>query len=438
MEYIIILILILLNGVFAMYEIALVSSRRTRLEEQADAGKRGAKTALRLLDNPQEFLSTIQIGITLIGIISGAYAGVEIADKLAPYLALVPFLSSTANFLAVAIVIILVTYLSIVLGELVPKSIALEHPEKITIALTPFMRAFAYFSFPMVWLLTVSTKLILRLFRLKPSSVPPITEEELKLMLKQGSEYGVIEKHESEMITEMFRFSAKTAFSIMTPKIDIRWLDVNDTREKVLEVISEKGYSKYPVCDGTLDHVVGILAVKDMLPILGKEPFDLRPVLSEPLFVPESQTATTILEKFREKKIHIAMVVDEYGGTEGLITLHDLIEHILGDLPDILDKEPPDYQRKEDGTYIINGSMNFWEFAEMLELPEMDEEEFEEEARQYSTVGGLAMVMLNSIPQTGDTFVFKDHEFRITEMDGNRVARMSVRPLPGETKDPAE
>lgn len=430
MEFIIILLLILLNGIFAMFEIALVSSRRTRLEEQAEAGKKGAKMALKLLDNPQEFLSTIQIGITLIGIISGAYAGVEIADKITPYLESAGFLAPAASILSITLVIAVVTYFSIVLGELVPKSIALEHPEKITIALTPFMKGLATIAFPLVWFLSFTTKGFLRLFRLKPNPVPPITEEELKLMLKQGSEYGVIEKHESEMITEMFRFGSKTAFSIMTPKIDIRWMDIHDPKEQILGIISEKGYSKYPVCDGSLDKVVGIVAVKDILPLINSEVFDLRAILTEPLFVPESQAASAILERFREKKIHYAIVVDEYGGTEGLITLHDLIEHILGDLPDIQDKEPPDYQKKEDGSYIINGSMNFWEFAELLELPEMDEEEFEEEARQYSTVGGLAMVMLNRIPVAGDHFLFKEHEFRILEMDGNRVAKMSVKPVP--------
>jgi putative hemolysin len=185
------------------------------------------------------------------------------------------------------------------------------------------------------------------------------------------------------------------------------------------------------VCDGSLDKVVGIVAVKDILPLIDTATFDLKPILSEVLYVPESQPASAILERFREKKIHNAIVVDEYGGTEGLITLHDLIEHILGDLPDLLDKEPPDYQKKEDGSYIINGSMNFWEFAELLELPEMDDEEFEEEARQYSTVGGLAMVILNTIPQAGETFFFKDHEFRILEMEGNRVAKMSVKAISG-------
>ncbi len=438
MEFIILLFLVLLNGVFAMYEIALVSSRRTRLEEKAEAGSRSAKMALGLLDKPQEFLSTIQVGITLIGIISGAYAGITIAHRFEPVLAGIPWLAPAASFLSVAIVVALVTYLSVVLGELVPKSIALEHPERLTLALTPLMKGLAYLCYPLVWFLSFSTRGILKIFRLKPNPMPPITEEELKLMLKQGSEYGVIEKHESEMITEVFRFGSKTAFSIMTPKIDIRWINLTDPTPKILQAISETGYSRYPVCDGSLDHVKGIVAVKDILRARNNDaPVDLTQLLTEPLFVPESMPALQVLERFRERRIHIAVVVDEYGGTEGMITLHDLIEHILGDLPELLDKEPPDYQKAEDGSYLVNGSMNFWEFADMLELPEMDEEEFEEESRQYSTVGGLAMNILSAIPKVGDTFTFKDHFFRILEMDGNRVARLSVVPQPSVSSESA-
>jgi putative hemolysin len=427
MEFIVIILLILLNGVFAMYEIALVSSRRTRLEEKADEGNRGAYRALKLLDHPQEFLSTIQIGITLIGIISGAYSGVAIAEHLTPYIAAVPALANLASFLSIAIVIAIVTYFSILVGELVPKSIALEHPETITIALTPFMRFMATITYPLVWILSISTKGLLKLFKLKPNSSPPFSEEEIRLMLKQGSESGVIDKHESEMITEVFRFGSKTAFSIMTPRIDIKWIDVNQPKEETLQMIAGAGYSKYPVCNGSVDKVVGIVAVKDILRIIEqKEDFNLLPILTETLFLPETQPASAVLDKFREKKIHIAIVVDEYGGTEGLITLHDLVEHILGDLPDLLDKEPPDYQPCEDGTYFVNGSMNFWEFADLLDFPEMDDEEFEEESRQYSTVGGLAMHILGSVPKKGDTFSFHEFRFSIMEMDGNRVAKLHV------------
>lgn len=213
----------------------------------------------------------------------------------------------------------------------------------------------------------------------------------------------------------------------MTPRIDIKWIDVNQPKEETLQMIAGAGYSKYPVCNGSVDKVVGIVAVKDILRIIEqKEDFNLLPILTETLFLPETQPASAVLDKFREKKIHIAIVVDEYGGTEGLITLHDLVEHILGDLPDLLDKEPPDYQPCEDGTYFVNGSMNFWEFADLLDFPEMDDEEFEEESRQYSTVGGLAMHILGSVPKKGDTFSFHEFRFSIMEMDGNRVAKLHV------------
>lgn len=429
MEYLILFILILFNGMFAMYEIALVSSRRSKLEEKAEEGRKGARIALNLLDNPEEFLSTIQIGITLIGIISGAYSGVAIASDLVPYIEHIAWLAAIAPFLSIALVVAVVTYLSIVLGELVPKSIALEHPEAITIALTPFMKGLANVSYPLVWFLSFSTRGILKLLRIRRSTAPPITEQELKLLLKQGSEYGVIEKHESEMITEVFRFGNKTAFSMMTPKIDIKWIDVSLPREEVVRFISLAGYSKYPVCDGSVDKVLGIVAVKDILKhIESDEEYNLRNILSNTLFIPEGLPASDVLDKFREQKIHIAIVVDEYGGTEGLITLHDLIEHILGDLPDLTDKEPPDYIQKEDGSYMINGSMNFWELADLLEFPEIDEEEFEEESRQYSTVGGLAMNILNTIPKEGDIFTFNEFTFEVVKMDGNRVAELHVTP----------
>jgi putative hemolysin len=213
----------------------------------------------------------------------------------------------------------------------------------------------------------------------------------------------------------------------MTPKIDIKWIDITIMRDEIVRFISLSGYSRYPVCEGSLDKVIGIVAVKDILKhIESDDEFNLRSILTNTLFVPESLPASDVLDKFREQKIHIAIVVDEYGGTEGLITLHDLIEHILGDLPDITDKEPPDYLQKDDGSYIVNGSMNFWELADLLEFSEIDEEEFEEESRQYSTVGGLAMNILNTIPKEGDRFMFNEFSFEILKMDGNRVAELHV------------
>ncbi|MBN1200011.1 MAG: HlyC/CorC family transporter [Bacteroidales bacterium] len=429
MEFFVLALLIILNGIFSMYEIALVSSRESRLEEKAQSGSNGAKIALDQLRHIETFLSTIQIGITLAGILAGAYGGVEITNKIYPYLQGIPIDPDLLHTLTVWLVVIAVTYFTLIFGETVPKSIAFKNPELITMVLAPSMKGVATVLHPLVWVLSMSTKGIVRLFGMKPGSEPHITEEELKLMIRQSSEQGVIDKQESEIIKDVFRFGAKTAFSIMTPRIDIRWIDSHHPREKILDFIYEMGYSKYPVCDGSLDKVQGILVVKDLLRSLKQEgAIDLIPALSEPLYIPENLPASDVLEKFRELKIHIALVVDEYGSVEGLITLHDLVEHILGDLPDITDKEPPDYQVEPDGSYLINGSMNFWEFAEMLELPELDDDDFEDEARKFSTVGGLAMNVLNSIPKVGDTFHFKGYDFEILEVEGNRVVKIRIKP----------
>ena len=428
MEFFILALLIFISGIFSMYEIALVASRESRLQEKAEDGNRGAKIALNQLKNIEDFLSTMQIGITLASIIAGAYGGVEITAKVYPLLLEVIHISPDLLYsLTVVLVVTVVTYFTLVFGETVPKSIAFRNAEPITIAFAPFMKGVATVLHPLVWILSMSTKGIMKLFGVKSGAEPHITEEELKLMIRQSSERGVIDKQESEIIKDVFRFGAKTAFSIMTPRIDIRWIDMKMSKDEILNVIYEMGYSKYPVCDGSLDEVKGILVVKDLLRILDDDDaLDLKSILSDPLYLPENLPASDVLEKFREKKIHISIVVDEYGSVEGLITLHDLVEHILGDLPDLTDKEPPDYEQKPDGSYLVNGSMNFWEFAELLDIPDLDDEEFEEEARNFSTVGGLAMYALNSIPQVNDNFTFRGYDFTIGEMDGNRVAALSV------------
>jgi len=427
MEFFILGILILTNGIFSMYEIALVSCRESRLQEKAEAGNKGAKIALSQLKEIEVFISSIQIGITLAGILAGAYGGVAITAKFMPYLQGVQLDPDLLYRITLAIVVTLVTYFTLIFGETVPKSIAFNHSEAITIALAPFMKGVALVLHPLVWVLSMSTKGILKLFGVKGSTEPHITEEELKLMIRQGSEHGVIDKQESEIIHDVFRFGNKTAFSIMTPRIDIRWIDLEMSKEEILSLINEMGYSKYPVGDGSLDQVRGILVVKDLIGLLHSgNTLDLTSILSDPLYVTENMSASDILEKFRERKIHIAIVLDEYGTVEGLITLHDLVEHILGDLPDLTDKEPPDYEQNPDGSYIISGSMNFWEFADMLEIPDLDDEEFEEEARNFSTVGGLAMYTLGAIPQVNDLFTFGGYDFTIAEMDGNRVASLTA------------
>jgi len=427
MEFIILGLLIMINGLFSMYEIALVSSRESRLQEKAENGHKGAKIALNQLGHIEEFLSSIQIGITLAGILAGAYGGVEITEKVLPYFSGLPYDPEIVGRVTLVLVVLLATVFTLIVGETVPKSLAFRKAEAITIFLAPFMKGVAVVLHPLVWILSLSTKAIMSLFGARATNEPQMTEDELKLMIRQGSERGVIDKQESEIIKDVFRFGTKTAFSVMTTRIDIRWIDLSMSREEILQVINEAGYSKYPVCDGSLDKLKGILVVTDYIRLLHEsQPWDLLSILSDPLYVPENMPATDVLEKFRERKIHIAIVVDEYGSVEGLITLHDLVEHILGDLPDLTDREPPDYERNPDGSYLITGSMNFWEMAELLELPDLDDEEFEEEARNFSTAGGLAMYTLNRIPEPGDRFTFGGYTFTVREMDGNRVAALLV------------
>ncbi|MFC2101735.1 hemolysin family protein [Bacteroidota bacterium] len=427
MEFFILGILIFISGIFSMYEIALVSCRESRLQEKAENGNKGAKIALGQLDKIEDFLSTMQIGITLASILAGAYGGVEITATMMPLLEGLGLDPVLLYRITLSLVVTLVTYLTLIFGETVPKSIAFKHSEPITIALAPFMKGVAKVLHPLVWVLSMSTKGIMKLFGVKSSTEPHITEEELKLMIRQSSEHGVIDKQESEIIKDVFRFGAKTAFSIMTPRIDIRWIDLTMSKDEILKLINEMGYSKYPVGAGSLDQIKGILVVKDLIGLLhSSDTPDLESIISEPVYVTENMSATDILEKFRERKIHIAIVLDEYGTVEGLITLHDLVEHILGDLPDLTDKEPPDYQQNPDGSYVISGSMNFWELADMLEIPDLDDEEFEEEARNFSTVGGLAMYTLGTIPEVDDHFTFGGYDFTIIEMDGNRVANLSA------------
>jgi len=436
MEFFVLGVLILINGIFSMYEIALVSCRESRLQEKAEEGSKGAKIALVQLTEIEIFISSIQIAITLAGILSGAYGGVAITAKILPYLQGLQMDPDLLYRISLAVVVTLVTYFTLVFGETVPKSIAFKHPEAITIALAPFMKGVASTLHPFVWILSISTKGIMKIFGVRNGTEYHITEDELKLMIRQSSEHGVIDKHESEIIKDVFRFGNKTAFSIMTPRIDIRWIDQSMNLADILGLINEVGYSKYPVGAGSLDQVKGILVVKDLIGILhsGDAP-DLSSILSEPLYVPENMPASDILEKFRERKIHIAIVVDEYGTVEGLITLHDLVEHILGDLPDLTDKEPPDYEEKPDGSYIISGSMNFWELADMLEIPDLDDEEFEEEARNFSTAGGLAMYTLGTIPEVEDHFTFGGYDFTVLEMDGNRVASLAAHPVKNQPND---
>jgi putative hemolysin len=425
MEILIISILLLLNGLFAMFEIALVSSRKSRLQEKANFGSKGAKTALLLLKEPEEILSAIQVGITLVGIVSGAFGGLALAEDMVPIFMMVSWLAPYADVLSVTFVVGIITYFSLIIGELVPKTIALNNPEKIAITLSPAMKIVGTALYPVVWFLSVSTKLALALFRIRKSVDVPVSEEELRLLLKQGSEYGVIEKEESDIINEVIRFGDKRAASIMTQRLDVEWIDITWKDEKILNEIHKSNHSRLPVCSNSLDEVMGVAAVKDILAFYIKHQFiEITKIMTEPVFFPEQMSAINVLELFRKTKNHFGIVINEYGSLEGIITLHDVTENIMGDLPELNDTDEPGIFKREDGSYLVDGSMMLEDVQDLLDFRSFAEAG--DEKPNINTIGGLMMYKLHRIPKTGDVINIQGYRFEIIDMDGNRVDKLLV------------
>ncbi len=429
MEVLVIALLLLLNGLFAMYEIALISARRSNLHEEANSGRRGAKTALSLLEEPEKVLSAIQVGITLIGIVSGAYAGLALAQDLAPVLKNIGWLVSYADPLSVVIVVGIVTYLSLIIGELVPKTIALNNAEAIAIFLSPAMKVFSLVTHPVVWFLSISTKLVLKLFGVQNRNEVPVTEEELRMFLKKGSEHGVIEKEESDMINEVIRFGDKRASALMTPRVDVDWIDITQTEEKIMAKALLSPYQRMLVCEDQIDSIKGVVNIKDVLSYyINHHRLCLNDILFDPLYIPDQAPALKVLEMFRGTKKHFGVVINEYGSMEGIITLHDLTENIMGDLPAAGDSDEPEVFRRDDGSYLMDGSMMVEDVEDFLKVYSLFEED--EEEPDINTLGGLAMYKLNRIPKTGDKFVIGGYVFEIVDMDGNRVDKLLVKAMP--------
>jgi putative hemolysin len=429
MELIIIALLLLLNGFFAMYEIALVSARRSSLEEEAKSGRLGAKAALALLEEPEKVLSAIQVGITLIGIVSGAYAGLALSEDLVPLFKSIPFLAAYAKTLAVAVVIGVITYLSLIIGELVPKTIALNNAEAIATFLSPAMKVFSSVTYPVVWILSISTKLILKLFGIQIRHEAPVTEEELHMLLKKGSEHGVIQKEESDMINGVIRFGDKRANALMTHRVAVDWIDIHQTADQILNKALTSRHPRILVCEHQIDNVKGVAAVKDLLAYyIHHQTFRLEDIIFEPLYIPEQAPALKVLEMFRKTKIHFGMVVNEYGSVEGIITLHDLAENIMGDLPEYEGAGEPDVFQREDGSYLMDGSKMIEDVEDLLKLDSLFESPGERP--DVNTIGGMAMYKLNRIPKTGDKFYAGGYLFEIVDMDGKRVDKLLVKAIP--------
>lgn len=422
MEILIILLLIVANGIFAMSEISLVSSKKSRLEDLEKKGNRKAGTALKLLEKPEDFLSAIQLGITLIGVLSGAFGGVAIADDLSVYLVDIPFISAYAYQSAFFLVVIAITYFSIVIGELVPKVAAFSNPEKTALFFAPFVRVFMIITRPVISFLSFSTALFTKLLFIKKVQHPPVTEEELKILIEQGKDYGIFELHESEMMKSILRFTDRKAHTVMINRQEIDWIDIKE-KDTIQPKILSSRFSVLPVCEDTLDRILGIVYVKDYYKLLissGNE--EITSIIKQPLYIPENLTVIKVLEQFKKERVYIAIVVDEYGTTMGLITLHDLMENIFGDIPEQYEQAERSIIRREDGSLLVDGSILIDELRETIDIA------FDDDV--YSTLGGFMMYNLKKVPDPGDFFIVNDYRFEVMDMDDRRVDKVLIQ-LPG-------
>ena len=418
-------VLILLNGVFAMSEIAIVSSRRARLVQLADGGNAGAQAALRLASEPTRVLSSVQIGITAIGILNGAIGEASIAVRLRPFFEQVPILAPHADTAALAVMVLVLTYVSLILGELVPKRLALTQPERIASLIARPMRALATAGRPLVVLLSASTDAILRLCGARPVKQPAITVEEIKVLLQQGTEEGTFEPVEHEMVTNVLNLDDRHVAAVLTPRSDVVFLDLQDPPDVNREKLKNDRLSVLPLCDGGLDHVLGVVRSPRVLgQLVDTGTFDLAALAEPALLVPETMTLMDLLGQFRRTHLPVALVVDEHGAVAGLVSLTDVIAAIVGDLPSEPGEEPSIVQR-EDGSWLMDGGLDLETVSRTLATEPLLSEA---DRRHYHTLGGLAMLALGRVPRVGDVFRRDRYRFEIVDMDGNRVDRVLVGP----------
>ena len=422
-EILIIFLLIILNGVFALAEIAVVSSRKARLQQHVNEGKRGSRIALQLADSPNLFISTTQIGMTLIGVLAGAFGGATIADALAAQLENIPAVALYAHSLALGIVVVTITVFTLLLWELVPKRLALHDPERIAaIVAGPMLLVSRIFS-PIVLLMSGTTDLILSFMGVKPNENPPVTEEELHVLLDQGTLAGVFEESEQDMVQGVFSLSDRRINSLMTQRPEIVWLDVGDSLESIRATIADSPYSRFPVCHDELDNVLGVIKTRDLLlSQLSGEELNLKAHLLPVSYLPETALASRALEMFKQAKPELMLVIDEFGGVQGLLTITDILEEIVGDI----ELGEPQATQRQDGSWLLDGMLSVEDFKEIFNLRYLPNEE------EYETLGGFTMMHLGRIPQAADHFDWSGLTFEVVDMDGKRVDKVLVKakPLP--------
>lgn len=428
-EIIIIFVIILLNAIFVLSEMSVASSRKARLQQRINDGDRRAKTVLQLIENPNLFLSTVQIGITLVGVFVGAVGGARLAAPLLALLATVPALTPYAESLALALVVIGITFVSIVFGELIPKRIALHNPERIAAILVGPMIIVSTFFRPVLWVLGKITDFFLKLLGIEPGAEPPVTEEEIQLLIDQGTQAGVFEEAEHDMVEGVFSLADQRVYSLMTPRPDIVWLDIADSVEEIRQKLEQSNFSRFPVRQGSLDVIVGIVKARDLLvQSLNNEPILLKNLLKPAFFVPETMFASRALEVLKGESTDMLLVIDEFGALQGLLTINDILEEIVGEM----EIEEPQATQRQDGSWLLDGMLEVDDFKEIFNLPVLPHED------EYETLSGFVMVSLGRVPQPTDRFEWHGLNFEVMDMDGRRVDKVLVTTLPQRSAAPEE
>ena len=423
LEILFILLLILANGLFAMAELAMLSARKSHLAQKAEAGDKNARKALELAENPSRFLSTVQIGITTVGIFAGAFGGATLTRGLSAFIKQTPVLIPYADAAAVTIVVLAITFLTLIVGELVPKQIGLNHAEQIAVRLAYPMDTLSKVFAPIVQVLSWSSAIVLRLLNQKSRKVAAITEEEVNHILSQATLEGVFEPEERSMVEQIFRLGDLKINAFITPRTNIIWLDLEDNLETNLEIIGKHNYDCYPVAQGGLDNVIGLIFAKDLLnQSIHQKEFHLQAVVRPALFIPENLPALDMIQRFREHQAHVALVIDEYGGIQGLVTINDIMELVISDFPGVNLERESEIVEREDGSWLVDGKILIDEFLDFFDIDAIPEEH----EGAYQTLGGFVMTMLGQIPNTGDSFIWEGYQFEVVDMDGRRVDKIII------------
>lgn len=433
LEIFIVFLLLIANGLFSMSEIALVTARKSRLQELAEKKSARARAALDLASTPNQFLSTVQIGITLVGILAGALGGGVLTEWFAAHLSNISWMAPYSRTIALTIVVLVITYFSVILGELVPKRLALGHPEAIAMFMAPVMRILLKACAPLVHLLSSSTDLVFRIFGKRFDDPKGVTEEEIRTLMRQGTAAGVFEETEQDMVEAVFQLGDKSARALMTPRTQIVWLDKNDSAEPIRAKLTDSGHSRFPVCDGSLDNVLGVVQAKDLLTgYLSSGKIDLTVAMQQAAFVPRSMPALQVVDHIKQSGSHIVLVVDEYGGIEGLLTHHDLLEAIAGDMPFGKTPAEPKAVQRKDGSWLLDGMMSIDEFKEIFHLENLPGEKRD----AFQTVGGFLFTQMGRVPSVSECLDWNGLRFEVVDMDGKRIDKVLVAPLQTPPPEP--